>query len=54
MIVRDLIAQLQTVDPTAEVFVWVDGDRYPLSTEAVDPWTKGIVDITAIVDQPVE
>jgi len=35
MRVHVLIALLQTVDPESEVFVWVDGERYPVTE--IDP-----------------
>ena len=43
MRVHELIALLKTVDQESEVFVWVDGDRYPATD--IDPmgW---YVDIT--------
>lgn len=34
--VKDLIAELQNLDPNAEVFVWVDGERYPINPD-LDP-----------------
>jgi len=44
MKVHELIALLETVNQDSEVFVWVDGERYPVTE--IDPmyW---YVDITA-------
>jgi hypothetical protein len=35
MKVHELIAQLQTLERNKEVFMWVDGERYPIAD--VDP-----------------
>ena len=35
MKVNELIALLKTVDPKSEVFVWVDGERHPVTE--IDP-----------------
>ena len=42
MKVHELIALLKTVDPESDVFVWIDGERYPVIE--VDP-IDGYVDI---------
>ena len=44
MKVKDLIAQLSAVSPESEVFVWVDGDRFPVTD--IDP-IDWYVDINA-------
>jgi hypothetical protein len=44
MRVHELIALLKTVDPESEVFVWVDGERHPVTE--IDP-IDWYVDINA-------
>jgi hypothetical protein len=44
MKVTELIALLKTVDPESEVFVWVDGERHPVTE--IDP-IDWYVDINA-------
>jgi hypothetical protein len=46
MKVRELIALLKECNPDREVFVWVDGDRYP--THSVDGnFDDNLIDINA-------
>jgi len=44
MRVHELIALLKTVDQESEVFVWIDGERYPVTE--IDPM-NWYVDINA-------
>ena len=48
---KDLIERLKELPPDTTVFVWVDGERYPLY-EAVDYWDEhSFVDLNAVVDK---
>lgn len=36
MTIKELIAQLQDLPPDDHVFIWVDGNRYPIADVDVD------------------
>lgn len=49
MQVQELIKLLRECDPEAEVLVWADGVRYPLSKDfPVDPWCRAFVDLNIV------
>lgn len=49
MKVEELVQLLYGCSPEAEVFVWADGVRYPLSKDfAVDQWDRAFVDINIV------
>ena len=59
MKVEELVQLLYGCDPEAEVLVWADGVRYPLSKYvAVDHWCRAFVDLNIVtvvnVDQKGE
>jgi len=51
MKVHELIALLRQVDQDSEVFVWVDGNRYPVTD--LDPM-NWYVDINVNVDRSID
>jgi len=51
MRVHELIALLKTVYPESEVFVWVDGERHPVTE--IDP-IDWYVDINADTEERME
>ena len=51
MTVDDLLKQLKDLPPDTTVFVWVDGERYPVY-EAVDYWDEhAFVELNAVVSK---
>lgn len=48
MKVKELIALLKTISPESDVFVWVDGERYPVTE--IDP-IDSYVDINADTEE---
>lgn len=49
MKVEELVQLLYGCDPEAEVLVWADGVRYPLSKDfPVDQWCRAFVDINIV------
>ena len=55
MTVQQLIAHLQTMPPQGVIYIWHDGERYPISEGfPLDPWDAGddkiVVDINVHQD----
>ena len=53
MKVNELIAALQRCrNQDAEVFVWIDGDRFELDlVEPIDAWNVDFVDLNAVTPE---
>lgn len=47
MTVKELIAQLENLNPNQKVFVWIDGERLPVHSVDGD-WDDNIVDINVM------
>lgn len=54
MQVQELIKLLRECDPEAEVLVWADGVRYPLSEDfPVDHFARAFVDLNIVTVREV-
>ena len=53
MTIAQLREELDWLDGNVEVYIWVDGNRYPISM-VDDNFTDNMIDINAYVGEPNE
>jgi hypothetical protein len=53
MTIAQLREEIDWIDGNVEVYIWVDGNRYPISM-VDDNFTDNMIDINAYVGEPNE
>ena len=53
MTIAQLREEIDWIDGNVEVYIWVDGNRYPISM-VDDNYTDNMIDINAYVGEPNE